>query len=116
MAEFVDEISPRYYGEDRLRLTLASPNQILRAFHPVIVVIDYSAALPEGVVLPLEFTITAPSEVNSTRMVFRRFAPNELAFMPREGGVHLVRLAELWHNMWWGKLALEIAGDRLRGA
>jgi hypothetical protein len=116
MAEFIDEISPRYYGEDRLRLTLSSPNQVLRAFHPVIVVVDYAKALPEGIELPLEFTVTAPSEVNSTRMVFRRFAPDELAFTPREGGRHLVRLAELWHDMYWGKLELEIAGDRLRGA
>jgi hypothetical protein len=116
MAEFLDEISPRHYGEDRLRLTLTERNQVLRAFAPVLVTVDYSAALPEGIVLPLEFTVTAPSAVNSTRMVFRRFAPNELAFTPREGGSHLIRLAEMWHNMYWGKLVLEIAGDRLRGA
>jgi hypothetical protein len=116
MAEFIDEISPRYYGEDRLRLTLTEQNQVLRAFAPVLVTVDYSAALPEGIVLPLEFTVTAPSEVNSTRMVFRRFAPNQLAFTPREGGVYLIRLAEMWHNMWWGRLVLEITGDRLRGA
>lgn len=113
--EFIDEISPRHYGEDRLRLTLTDPDQVLRAFLPVLVTVDYSPALPEGVVLPLEFTVTAPSEVNSTRMVFRRFPPNELAFTPREGGVHLVRVAELWHNLYWGKLEIEIDGDRARG-
>ena len=116
MAEFIDEISPRTYGEDRLRLTLTDPRQILRAFAPVLISVDYVAALPEGIVLPLEFTVTAPSDVNSTRMVFRRFAPNELAFTPREGGSYLIRLAEMWHNLWWGRLTLEIAGDRLRGA
>jgi hypothetical protein len=114
MAQFVDEISPRFYGEDRLRLTLSSPNQVLRAFAPVLVTVDYSAALPEGVVLPLEFTVVAPTAVNSTRIIFRRFAPRELAFTPREGGSFVVRLAELWHNLYWGKLALEISGDRLR--
>lgn len=113
MAEFIDEISPRYYGEDRLRLTLSVPNQLLRAFEPVLISIDYSAALPEGIVLPLELTITAPSDVNSTRTVYRRFVPNEVAFTPREGGSHLVRIGELWHNGWWGRLVLPIDGDRL---
>lgn len=116
MAEFIDEISPRYYGEDRLSLTLTSPNPVLRAFHPVLVTVNYSAALPEGIVLPLEFTVTAPSEVNSSRRIYRRFAPGELAFTPLEGGSHLIRLAEMWHNQWWGRLVLEIEGDRARGA
>ena len=116
MAEFIDEISPRYYGEDRLRLTLTEPNQLLRAFEPVLISIDYSAALPEGVVLPLEMAVTAPSDVNSTRTVFRRFVPQQVAFTPREGGSHLVRIGELWHNGYWGRLVLQIDGDRLSAA
>ena len=115
-ATFLEEISPRYYGADILRLTLSSPQQVLRALQPVLVTVDYSAALPAGIVLPLEFTVTAPSEVNSTRTIFRRFAPTELAFTPREGGTHLIRIAEMWHNMYWGRLVLEIAGDRLLSA
>jgi len=114
--EFIDEIAPRYYGEDRFRLTLSQPNQLLAAFVPVLVSVDYSRALPDGIMLPLEFAVTAPSDVNSTRKVYRRFAPTELAFTPREGGSYLVRIGELWHNMWWGRLVLEIPGDRLSGA
>lgn len=114
--EFVDEISPRYYGSDVLRLTLSTPNQVLRAFHPIIISIDYSSALPDGIALPLDFTVTAPTAVNSTRFVYRRFPPRELAFTPREGGSHLIRLAEMWHNLYWGRLVLEIEGDRLSAA
>jgi hypothetical protein len=113
---FLDDICPSYVGEDRLRLTLSDPNELLVAFRPVLVTIDYDRALPEGVMLPLEFTVTAPSEVNSTRMIFRRFAPNQLAFTPREGGSFLIRLSETFHNKWWGSLVLEIAGDRIRAA
>lgn len=116
MSSFLDEISPRNYGEDRLRLQLSAPNQVLRAFEPIILSVDYSRALPEGIVLPLEFAVTAPSDVNSVRKVYRRFAPTELTFTPREGGSHLIRISELWHNYWWGRLTLEIAGDRLSGA
>lgn len=111
-----DEVAPSYYGEDRLRLALADPNQLLVAFEPILISVDYSRALPEGVVLPLEFTVTAPSAVNSQRTVYERFRPDELAFVPREGGSYLVRLAEQWHNHWFGTLVLEIAGDRIRSA
>jgi hypothetical protein len=114
MASLLDEISPRYYGEDRLTLTLADPDQALRAFVPIVVSVDVSRALPEGLVLPLEFTVTGPDNVRIARTLYRRFVPIELAFVPIGGGSHLVRLVELYHNLYWGKLVLDIAGDRLR--
>jgi len=114
MPAFLDEVSPTYYGEDRLRLTLTNPDDPLVAFSPVLISVDYARALPEDVVLPLEFTVTPPTLVNSTRMVFRHLRPGQLAFTPREGGRHLIRLAECWHNHWWGGLELDIEGDRLR--
>jgi hypothetical protein len=109
----LDDIAPSYYGEDRIRLTLTDPDQLLQAFTPVLITVDYSRCLPEGVVLPLEFTVTAPSTANAVRTVFRRFAVAGLAFTPREGGSHLVRLAEQFHNHWFGTLVLDITGDRL---
>jgi hypothetical protein len=111
----IDDISPSYYGEDRLRLTLNDPDQLLQAFTAILIDVDYSRCLPEGIVRPLEFTVTAPSSVNSVRTVFRRLTPPQLAFTPREGGSHLIRLAEQFHNRWFGTLVLEISGDRLRG-
>ena len=94
-----------------MRLTLRDAAQRLQAFTAVVVAVDYSRCLPESIMLPLEFTVTGPSGV--TRTVFRRFAPSELAFVPREGGSFLVRLSEQWHNLYWGSIVLEIAGDRL---
>lgn len=110
----VDEISPAYVGEDRIRLTLANREQVLRAFVPVVVAVDYSACAPEGVTRPLEMSVTDGSGRLLVRQAFRRFDPAELAFTPREGGSHLVRLAEQFHNQWWGSLVLQIAGDRVR--
>lgn len=111
---FVDDICPRTVGEDRLRLTLSDPDQRLAPFVPVLVSIDYDRALPEGVVLPLELSVTGPSGDVLQRIVYRRFAPSEVTFTPREGGSHLVKLAEQWHNLWWGRLALVVSGDRIR--
>ena len=111
----IDDISPSYYGEDRIKLTLTDPNQVLQAFSAILIDVDYSRCFPEGVVRPLEFTVTAPSSANASRIVHRRLTPVQLAFTPREGGSHLIRLAEQFHNHWFGSLVLEIAGDRLRG-
>lgn len=116
MPSFLDEVSPRYMGEDRLRLTLSYPDAKLAAFTPILVSVDYSRALPAGVGLPLEFTVTAPSAVNSIATVFRAYIPQQLAFTPREGGRHLVRLAEQWHNRWWGSIELIVEGDRIRAS
>jgi hypothetical protein len=88
----------------------------LQAFTPVLLSVDVSRCLPEGVVLPIEFTVTTPDNELLVRTVFRRFVPPSLVFVPKQGGSHLVRVAEQFHNLWWGRLVLPIAGDRLRAA
>ncbi len=111
----VDEISPPEYGEDRFVLKLSQDTPNPRAFSPVVVEIDYSAADPEGLVLPLELTITGPSGTRSyERRVFPAFAPASIAFKPREGGAYLVRMTEQNHNRWFGSLPLDVEGDPLR--
>jgi hypothetical protein len=110
----VDEISPRYYGEDRIKLTLHSDTSSPQVFQPVIVLVDYSECDPEGVVLPLEFTLTGQSGPSTaSRRVFRKVRPTEITFRPVEGGSTLVRVAELYHNRWWGSLVIDVAGDPL---
>lgn len=107
----LDEISPSYYGEDRLTLTLTDPDQLLRVFEPVLVSVDYSGADPQGVMLPLEMTVTGPDGALVVRQSLTRFAPSSLAFTPVAVGSHLVRLAECFHNKWFGALVLDITGD-----
>lgn len=107
----VDEVSPAYYGEDRIGLSLV-PGQTPTQFDAVLVDVDYSRCLPEGVVLPLELTITQESGAATfQRSTFSNLAPSQLAFVPREGGVCLVRLAEKHHNRWFGSLEIPIAGE-----
>ena len=109
----VDEISPRDMGEDRLDLALDVANLSPQVFEPVIVNVDYSRCDPEGVVLPLEMTVTGPSGETKTRY-FRRVAPTQISFRPDEGGSTLVRLAECFHNRWFGKLVIDVAGDPIQ--
>ena len=109
----VDEISPREVGEDRIDLALDETTTSPQVFEPVIVNVDFSRCDPEGVVLPLELTITGPSgEV--TRQYFRRTVPSQVSFRPQEGGSTLVRVAEVFHNRWFGALVVDVAGDPLQ--
>lgn len=110
----LDELSPREYGEDRIVLTLALPSVKPRVFVPVVIQVDASACDPEGLVLPVELIVTGPSgAATERRQVFRKRLPSEITFTPIEGGSILVRLAELYHNRWWGKLVIPVVGDPL---
>ncbi len=110
----VDEISPREIGEDRIDLELSTDTLSPIVFAPVIVLVGYDRCAPEGVVLPLEFTVTGPSGTATfQRRYYRRVRPVEVTFRPTEGGSHLIRIAEMFHNRWWGALVIDVAGDAL---
>lgn len=111
MTDFLDELSPRYVGEDRISLTLDSTDTP-QAGRALLLNVDYSATMPEGVVLPLILTIVPPSEDQEPEVrVFRRRAPTSIPITPREGGVHLVSLREAAHNRWWGRLRVTVSGE-----
>lgn len=107
----VDEVSPASYGQDLLVLSLV-PGQTPRQFEAVLLDVDYSAADPSGVVLPLELTVMGESGVATfQRSTFARVRPSQLSIIPREGGKLLVRLAEAHHNRWFGALELDVVGE-----
>jgi hypothetical protein len=111
----VDEVSPVTYGQDLIRLALSQSTPLVRAFGDCLIDVDYADTLPAGVVLPLEFTVTSSAgRATYQRRVYRRIAPTLLSFIPREGGPHLVRLAEAHHNRWFGSLIIEVDGSTLR--
>jgi hypothetical protein len=111
----VDEVSPVSYGQDLIVLSVSQATPQLRAFEAILLDVDYAACLPAGIALPLELSITSESGAALyQRQVFRRFAPLSLAFVPREGGSHLVRLAEQHHNRWFGAILLDVEGSALK--
>lgn len=113
MTGFLDEISPDYIGAERLALSLSTATSSPKAFDGVEVLVDYSACLPDGVVPPLLFSVLPPTRKNYEERIIRRHAPSSLLFVPREGGVHLVRLGELFHHRWFGTLEVTVQGDPL---
>jgi hypothetical protein len=108
----VDEISPSTIGEDKITLTV-DDDSATETFKPLIVNIDYSATEPEGVMVPLEM-IVQPGFGTGTgfkREIFRNRPPRSFTFVPTEAGVYLLRLKELYHNRWQGRLLVTVAGE-----
>lgn len=111
----LDQISPRYLGEDRIVLALAEDQDPV-AGRAVLITVDYAAADPSGVELPLEMIVQATAAESYQRRVFTRLVPDTLAFVPREGGPHSVVLREVGHNRWWGRLRVAVRGDRMEAS
>lgn len=113
----LDELCPEEVGRRALRLlpaTLDPP----RAFNAYDLEVGFDPTLGVeaervGLVLPLELTITAPTRSGFVRHVYRRVVPGLITFVPKEGGLHLVRLSELGHNRYWGAYVVDVAGERL---
>lgn len=109
---YLDEISPPYVGEDRLALAVDDNQVGIEALKSILVNVDYSACAPEGAMCPLVLEVHGPSE----RVVYREYLrepPTSIVFTPHEGGAHRVLLRELAHNHWWGRLELDVEGERL---
>jgi len=113
MAGFIDDLVPTTVADALIKLELQRADAVLRAFTPVeLRVTLLGDALVAGVNLPLELTIMSPTKRLFRRKRYERVIPTVVAFTPQEGGLHLVRLAEVAHMNWWGAIKLQIAGER----
>lgn len=109
---FIDDFSPLIVGSDRIEISLDPLTLNPTAGQAVIFRVDYSGAKADGgVVLPFVFTVQAPTIAGYYRKIFRRSAPSELIYFPISSGPHLVRLAEIGHNKFFGALPFQVAGD-----
>ena len=110
----VDEISPTYVGEDRIVLTLSDPDTKILANVPFQVDVNYAAADPEGIILPLELVLHGPNAGDKQRVLFERAAPSSVLLVPRVRGRHTILLKELFHNRWQGRLTVNVEGEDLQ--
>lgn len=108
----IEVLSPSYYREDRIAVTV-DPKLPLLASRPVVVSFDYAGCLPQGVVLPIVVAVQPAfgDGSNYVRKVFRRVAPSSYSFVPREAGDYLVTVRESAHNRWQGRLIVRVGGD-----
>src|SRR3954469_2636970 len=110
----IDELSPATIGEDKISLTIDPSTDPPTALKAVQVNVDYSAADPFGVELPLNMIVQGPTAESYIERTFRRFVPNTLSFVPLAAGEYLVVLREVAHNRWVGRLRFTVVGDRFQ--
>jgi hypothetical protein len=118
MTAIIDIISPVEMGEQRISVTLDETSKPLLAFKPITINFDYSNASPEGIVLPLEIEVQPDAkhiaQAGGYRTkIYRTIAPESYTFTVPSAGDYLVVLREIYHMQWYGKLLLEVDGDRL---
>lgn len=114
MSENLDLVSPVTMGSDQIVLTVANPTgEALLVGRPITIDFDYSATLPDGVVLPLILQVQPAfgRGVGYLEKVFRKTAPNSFAFSLPGAGQYLVLLRECFHNRWQGRLLIQVDGE-----
>lgn len=117
----LDEFAPTYVREQLLVIALANsliPAKVNTAVDLTVEATGDAAADKAGLVVPIEMIVTSPSSAARGqpfyRHVFRRKAPTQISFVPREGGDHLVVLREVAHNKWWGSIQISVVGSSLQ--
>lgn len=114
----LDVLAPDYVKTSVISVTLADPLATPRAFQAIDLLVELTgAALTSGIMLPVDLLIMAPSCVSRraplVRHTYKRVLPGRIAFVPKEGGPHLVLLREQAHNLFWGSLVVDVQGERL---
>lgn len=110
----LDEISPEFMGEDRIRLAV-DPTSRLETGARVSVLIDYGSVGPTGVTPPIIATASPAGEdgFGAQRQEFEDRRPTVFTFVARVAGQWLVVVRESAHNRWQGRLLVDIVGEEV---
>lgn len=115
MPATLDILSPTYVKADKIALSLAPDSEPLLPYVPITILVEYSAADPIGVSLPLIFVVqpsgTGGEPGGYKRVVYSNTHPASLTFTVPGAGAYLVTLTELFHNRWQGRLTITVEGD-----
>lgn len=109
----IDEISPEFMGEDRIRLAV-DPTSKLEVNARVSILIDYGSVGPTGVTPPLIATASPAREdgFGAQRQEFER-QPSVFTFTARVAGEWLIVVRESAHNRWQGRLLVSVMGEEV---
>lgn len=112
--QILDLISPNYVGEDRIAITVDPVSKPLTVGRIITLNFDYSATKPVGVVKPLKLILQPAfgDGAGYQEVVFDRFVPSSYAFQVNGAGQYLAVIREVGHNLWQGRIVLDVAGDQ----
>lgn len=97
-------------GEQSIGLQLDPTTSLTpRAFGFVDLIVDVSALLPAGIVMPVELTVSPAKNLkNYQRKYFRRYLPSVVTVRVLDSGPHTVRLAEVGHMRAYGEITFDV--------
>lgn len=99
-----------------IAISLADPTTPIAAHQPVTFLLETDAG-DAGLVGPFEVTLSSGfSPPSFQRRIYRERLPSTLTFYPREGGPHLLRVREIYHQQYVGTLKFVAQGERLEAS
>lgn len=110
----IDDISPRFVGEDRITVTLDPTSDPPFVERPITVNFDYSAADVDGGVVPPLTVKVRPTFGDGTGAIDKTFSgprPSSFTFRLFGAGRHLIVIKESAHNRWQGRLEIDVQGE-----
>lgn len=112
--QLLDIVSPETVGEDKIGISIDPVSLPLLINRTITLNFDYSETYPEGVVKPLKLQVQ-PSFGDGEgyfEIEFARTIPRSFGFSVEGAGEYLVVLRETGHNLWQGRLLIEVGGDK----
>src|SRR5688500_4629797 len=97
-------------------ITVDPSSEPLTAGRVVTLNFNYARTRPAGVVKPLKLQVQPAFGDGSGyfEVVFDLFVPNSYAFQVDGAGQYLVVIKEVGHNLWQGRIVLDVAGDQFQ--
>lgn len=113
MTDILDIISPTIMGADMIDVSVDPASQPLMAGQVITLNFSYARCKPSGVVKPLKLQVQPAFGDGSEyfEVVFDLFTPNQYAFQLDSAGQYLAVIKEMGHNLWQGRIVLDVAGD-----
>jgi hypothetical protein len=113
VTRYLDEVSPASVGEDAITVKVAEGSRARLIVGKIIdLTVDYSSADPEGIQLPLRFTIQGPTRESFDERYFSNIRPKSISFVPLVAGTYFILLKECFNNRRQGRLRVTISGER----
>lgn len=108
-----DTLCPTYIQRREITLKPSDPNDVALANRPFLLDVVFGGAKYGGCSLPLELIWSGPSRDSFYRRFYRRAFPEQISFLPSEGGSFHITLREVYGNRFFGGIAINVQGSRL---
>lgn len=114
ISDVLNTISPANIGSDMIDVSVDPSSEPLMVGKVITLNFGYTRTKPHGVVKPLKLQLQPAFGDGSGyfEVVFDLFTPQSYAFKVASAGQYLVIIRETGHNLWQGRILLDVIGDQ----